>query len=99
MKEEKHAVPLTEEEVLHYEEILLYEEKIRHLEESISSLRMSRRILMSLMEQMQHTHRAEQARLQKENRHLKRQLATAARWMLKQAPAPAPQEQRSSDTP
>lgn len=72
------------EEVLRYGDSAIYEEKIRQLEDSISSLRLSRRILMSLLEQVQSGYRVEMERLTKENRRLKRQLADHAQqlWQL-----------------
>jgi len=75
------------EETVRYEESAMYEEKIRRLEDSVSSLRLSRRILMSLLEQVQGGHKAELERLTKENRRLKRQLADHAQqiWQLNTA--------------
>ena len=81
MKEEKNALSLTSDDVLRYEESMLYEEKIRRLEDSISSLRMSRRILMSLLEQLQTSHRCECERLLRENSRLKRQLHHCTRQL------------------
>ena len=68
------GLPLAGDDVLRYEESVLYEEKIRRLEDSISSLRMSRRILMSLLDQVQSGHRAELDRLMRENSRLRQQL-------------------------
>ena len=50
-----------------------YEEKIRRLQDNVSSLRLSRRILMSLLEQLQLCQREETEQLIKENRRLKKQ--------------------------
>lgn len=72
--QEQASFSQSSDDVLRYEESALYEEKIRRLEDSISSLRMSRRILMSLLDQMQSGHRAELERLAKENSRLRRQL-------------------------
>lgn len=68
------------------EEALLYEEKIRRLEDSVSGLRMSRRILMSLLEQNQQSLRAEVEQYQRENARLRRQVNSYANqlWDLKQ---------------
>lgn len=41
----------------------MYQDKITRLEEDISGLRMSRRIMMTLLEQTQLSNRAEQERL------------------------------------
>jgi len=53
-------------------EELLYEERIRRLQEDITSLRMSRRILMSLLEQLQGERRQEKDRLEKEKNRLQK---------------------------
>lgn len=53
-------------------EDLKYEEKIRELQTNISSLRMSRRILMSLLESVQNEHKKDQKKLLEENKKLKR---------------------------
>lgn len=53
-------------------EELLYEERIRRLQEDITSLRMSRRILMSLLEQLQGERRQEKDRLEKEKVRLQK---------------------------
>lgn len=53
-------------------EELLYEERIRRLQEDITSLRMSRRILMSLLEQLQGERRQEKDRLEKEKLRLQK---------------------------
>ncbi len=68
------------------EEALRYEEKIRRLEDSVSGLRMSRRILMSLLEQNQQCLRAELERFQRENSRLRKQVTAYAHqiWELKQ---------------
>jgi len=54
------------------QEELLYEERIRRLQEDITSLRMSRRILMSLLEQLQGERRQEKERLEKEKVRLQK---------------------------
>ena len=63
----------------------MYQDKIRRLEEDISGLRMSRRIMMTLLEQTQINGRAEQERLLNENRRLNKQVSAYARqlWHLK----------------
>ncbi|MBS1348503.1 MAG: hypothetical protein HP052_03420, partial [Firmicutes bacterium] len=53
----------------------MYQDKIRRLEEDISGLRMSRRIMMTLLEQSQINGRAEQERLISENRRLNKQVS------------------------
>lgn len=72
------------DDVLRYEESALYEEKIRRMESSIDSLRLSRRILMSLLEQADITHSRERERLLAENRRLRHQLASCARQLWRQ---------------
>lgn len=72
---------LAEEDVLRYEETARYEEKIRRLEDNVSSLRLSRRILMSLLEQVQSSERAEIARLTQENNRLRRRLGQSSRQL------------------
>ena len=67
------------DDVLRYEESALYEEKIRRMESSIDSLRLSRRILMSLLEQVTASSQAERERLLAENRRLRRQAGVYAR--------------------
>jgi hypothetical protein len=63
----------------------IYQDKIRRLEEDISGLRMSRRIMMTLLEQAQINQKAEQERLLGENRRLNRQVALYAKqlWQMK----------------
>ena len=53
-------------------EIAAYEEKIRRLQDYVASLRMSRRILMSLLEQVQEERNEEVGRLQRENLSLRK---------------------------
>ena len=53
-------------------EELRYEERIRQLEENIANLRMSRRILMNLLEQVQYSRKEELERLEKERRRLQK---------------------------
>ena len=53
-------------------EELHYEERIRQLEENIANLRMSRRILMNLLEQVQYSRKEELERLEKEKRRLRK---------------------------
>ena len=69
------------EDVLRYEESNLYEEKIRRMENSIDSLRLSRRILMSLLEQVSAYDQAERDRLLAENRCLRRKVRVYARQL------------------
>ena len=59
----------------------IYQDKIKRLEEDLSGLRMSRRIMMTILEQAQLSQRAEQERLLKENRRLSRQVSTYARQL------------------
>lgn len=63
----------------------VYQDKIKRLEEDISGLRMSRRIMMTLLEQTQLSQRAEQDRLIQENKRLNKQVSSYARqlWQLK----------------
>ena len=69
------------EDVLRYDERSLYEEKIRRMESSIDSLRLSRRILMSLLEQMGAADQAERERLLAENRRLRQRAGSYARQL------------------
>ncbi len=63
----------------------MYQDKIKRLEEDLSGLRMSRRIMMTLLEQTQVNSRAEQERLINENKRLSKQVSTYARqlWQIK----------------
>jgi len=63
----------------------MYQEKIKRLEEDISGLRMSRRIMMTLLEQTQLSNKAEQERLLHENQRLNRQVSAYAKqlWQMK----------------
>ncbi|NLF80388.1 MAG: hypothetical protein GX572_04255 [Clostridia bacterium] len=63
----------------------MYQEKIKRLEEDVSGLRMSRRIMMTLLEQTQLSNKAEQERLLHENQRLNRQVSTYAKqlWQMK----------------
>ena len=76
---------LRREDVLRYEESSLYEEKIRRMESSIDSLRLSRRILMSLLEQVNAADQAERERLLAENRRLRKRAGSYARqlWQIR----------------
>ena len=76
------------EDVLRYEESSLYEEKIRRMENSIDSLRLSRRILMSLLEQVNAAAEAEREQLLAENRRLRRKAGAYARqlWQARCSP-------------
>lgn len=76
---------LRSEDVLRYEESSLYEEKIRRMESSIDSLRLSRRILMSLLEQVNAADQAERERLLAENRRLRKRAGSYARqlWQVR----------------
>ncbi len=64
---------------------VLYQDKIRRLEEDITGLRMSRRIMMTLLEQSQLSNKMEQDRLTKENRRLNKQVSLYAKelWQLR----------------
>lgn len=61
---------------------LMYQDKIKRLEEDITGLRMSRRIMMTLLEQSQISSKSEQDRLQKENRRLSRQVSSYAKRLM-----------------
>lgn len=76
---------LRREDVLRYEESSLYEEKIRRMESSIDSLRLSRRILMSLLEQVNAADQAERERLLAENHRLRKRAGGYARqlWQVR----------------
>ena len=67
------------------EENVFYEEKIRQLEDNISSLRMSRRILMNLLEQLQNANKMECDQLRSENARLKQQLRHQRRAIMWQS--------------
>jgi hypothetical protein len=54
------------------QEDLRYEECIRQLQENITSLRMSRRILMTLLEQSQNEHKRENQRFMQEKKRLQK---------------------------
>lgn len=69
------------DDVLRYEESSMYEEKIRRMENSIDSLRLSRRILMSLLEQVNSANQAERERLLAENRRLRQRAGAYARLL------------------
>lgn len=62
----------------------IYQDKIKRLEEDLSGLRMSRRIMMTLLEQTQLSQRAEQERLLRENRKLNKQVSSYAKqvWQM-----------------
>lgn len=75
---------LSDEDMLRYEESLLYEEKIRRLESSIDSLRLSRRILMSMLEQVSAVQEREREQLLAENRRLRSRLSCQARQLWSQ---------------
>lgn len=55
------------------EELLRSRERIRQLQDNVFSLRMSRRVLMSLLEQVQAAQQEEINRLEKQNARLARQ--------------------------
>jgi len=57
-----------------------YESKLRQLEERVADLRLSRRVLMSLLEQA----RADQAALERENQRLRKQTASYCRRLWQQ---------------
>ena len=57
-----------------------YESKLRQLEERVADLRLSRRVLMSLLEQA----RADQAALERENQRLRKQTASYSRRLWQQ---------------
>ncbi len=59
-------------------DVAFYEEKIRSLQENITGLRLSRRILMSLLEQAQLSQKEETEQLLRENRRLKQQTGAYA---------------------
>ena len=82
----------SDEDILRYEESAMYEEKIRRLEDSICSLRLSRRVLMSLLEQSQGQNEAEVERLRRENRRLRRQLSQCVQRQWQRSAAPDEQQ-------
>ena len=51
---------------------VLYEQRIRELQENVASLRMSRRILMTILEQVKNEQKAENKRLEDEKIRLKK---------------------------
>lgn len=55
--------------------------RIRELESKVSDLRMSRRVLMSLLEQAQTSRQTELDRLYRENTRLQRQVSAYARQL------------------
>lgn len=55
--------------------------RIRELENKVSDLRMSRRVLMNLLEHAQNSRQSELDRLYKENSRLQRQLSSYARQL------------------
>ena len=57
----------------------IYQEKISRLEEDFSGLRMSRRVMMSLLEQDRFWQKAETQRLVQENKRLNKRLASYAK--------------------
>ena len=63
------------------QELELCQSRIRELESKVSDLRMSRRVLMSLLEQAQTSRQMELDRLYKENARLQRQVAAYARQL------------------
>lgn len=54
------------------QEILGYEQRIRELEENVASLRMSRRILMTMLEQVKNEQKIENKRQEDEKKRLKK---------------------------
>ena len=66
------------------EELLRSREHIRELQDNIFSLRMSRRILMSLLEQVQATQQEEIGRLLKQNASLQKQNRNYAGRLMEQ---------------
>lgn len=64
---------------------MLYQEKIKRLEEDIAGLRMSRRIMMTLLEQTQISCKSSEERLYKENKRLNKQVSAYAKelWQLR----------------
>ena len=71
---------LDEKEILREGNFVAYEVKLRQLEERIADLRLSRRVLMNLLEQA----RAGQEALEKENLRLRRQTAAYSRRIWQQ---------------
>jgi len=62
----------------------MYLDKIRSLEEDISGLRMSRRIIMALLEENQLSRRTENQRLLMENRRLNKKVTAYAKRLWQQ---------------
>ncbi|MDO4581112.1 MAG: hypothetical protein Q4B96_00815 [Bacillota bacterium] len=64
------------------QDILRYEEKIRRLEENIYSLRISRRVVMSMLEALQQDHAQQQQRWQDERGRMQRRSVALAKRLL-----------------
>ena len=65
-------------------EIELYRDRIRRLQENVSSLRLSRRILMSLLAEARGNHQSNFEQLQRENRRLQRLCSSYANRLWEQ---------------
>jgi len=59
------------------------QQRVRELEAKVEQLRLSRRVLMNLIEKMEKDKSCFQARLEKENRRLHRNNYRYARWLLR----------------
>ena len=77
----------------------MYQEKINRLEQDIDSLRMSRRIMMTLLEQNQTSQKARIEQLLSENRRLNRRASAYARqlWQMRMETAGARLPQQLKD--
>jgi len=73
-----------QERVLSSKERECYEQRLRQLEGKVAELRLSRRVLMSLLEQYLSMQRQEMDRVTRENSRLRRQLSSSARQLWQQ---------------
>ncbi len=66
-----------------YPDLTYFRHRIRELEEKVYQLRLSRRVLMNLVEKVEKEKTFFLAKLEKENRRLHRDKHRYARWLLK----------------
>jgi len=66
-----------------YPDIQYFQHRIQELEEKVDQLRLSRRVLMNLIEKMEKERAFFLARLEKENRRLHKDNYKYACWLLK----------------
>ena len=67
----------------HYPDIKYFQHRVRELEEKVEQLRLSRRVLMNLVEKMEKEKICILGRLERENRRLHRDNNKYARRLLK----------------